>query len=192
MIRTKIKRVALVAAALGLLAVCGGRAEAGFLGDTVTIDYIYPTVGSVYSSSGPLTVDPTASFAPFGNATATVSDSQLTFTAVLGTNYIPAAFNGFTITDDSRNPMIVGVTIDPVTSPSVGFNASLISFTSDSVSANFKNLTFASTDNVTLDISFASAVPEPSSLLMGGISVLCGLARYRLSARSITSVIPDN
>ncbi len=178
MIGTMIRQVAL-AAVLGLLAVSGGRAEAGFLGDTVTIDYNYPTAGTVYSSSGPLTVSPTASYAPFGNATATVSNTQLTFTALLGTTYVPAAFNGFTITDDSRNPLIVGVTIDPVTSPGVGFNASGISFTSNSVSVNFQSLTFLSTDNVTLDVSFASSViPEPSSLLMAGISVLCGLGGY--------------
>jgi hypothetical protein len=181
----------LAAVALCVLTLTAPRAQAGgLLGDTITIDYIYPNAGNVFESSGPLIVNPTASYAPFGNATATVSDVQIVFTAVDGTEYVPAAFNGFTITDTSRDPMISGVTVDAATSPDVGFTPNLISFTSDSVSVNLQSLSFTSTDNVTLDISFGSAVPEPSSMILAASAALCGLGGYTFRWHRRSKTIP--
>jgi hypothetical protein len=72
------------------------------------------------------------------NTTAAVADGQITITFDASGTYSPATFNGVVITDQT-NSDIIGASIDAATDVS-GFDLSDLSFTSNSVSINLRNL----------------------------------------------------
>jgi len=172
---TKFLRLGVVL--LGLMAGAAGQARAGLLGDSIHGEYLYPTVGTVNTDMGTLTVSPIATFNSFGQTDYAVSNSNITITNVFGSSvgFTPATFNGVSFTDVSRNPDITGVSIDPATNLA-GFNASLISFTSNEVFVNLQSLTMLTDSVVSLDLKFqVSTVPEPSTLIGAGTAALVGL-----------------
>ena len=158
-----------------------GRADAGFLTDTLQGTYYFPTVGSTYQ--GPLSevVNPTATLNFTSvSSVVTISNTSITETFTTSTGYSTSTFNGFVITDLTKNPAITGFT---ATSNIAGFVPADVSFTSNSVSLNQQSLSVTSASFVTINLQFA-AVPEPSSLAMCGIASLAGLgyiARRRMA-----------
>jgi hypothetical protein len=168
------------ASVAAILACSAASASASFIGDTVNGTYYFPDLSSVFQNDGNQIISPSASFFfPTGtpNVTATVSATSilLTFDAGGGT-YTPATFNGVVITD-LTNSLITGATLDP-SSTLVPFG---ITFTGDSVSLNLQGLSVPSvSDTVLVDVSFSSAVPEPSTwamMILGFLGV--GLLAYR-------------
>ena len=169
---------------LGLLLFAGGQARAGGLLDaTILGEYYYPNTSTVDQDLGDKVVNPTATFvfSSAGDITFTISSDQIVTSGYVG-GASSASFNGPMFTVVSGGAPITGVTIDPSTNV-VGFNSSRVSFTSTSVSENVEGLSFPSSPNITLDLTFGSSVPEPSTLILGSIAVLAGLAAMRFNGK---------
>jgi hypothetical protein len=165
------------------------RAQAGFLGHVIHLDYLFPDVNTLNSDFGNLLVDPTAVFQLFGLAEYTVSDTQLLLANISGSQvfYTGADFNGPSFFDvfATIDP-ILDVTINPATNLP-GFDASRISFDEDRVLVNMQGLNPLSDEIVLLDVRFGGrAVPEPSSALLAGLGlgVLIPIGLIRKRARS--------
>jgi hypothetical protein len=177
----------LCAVALAASLATGSAFAAGFTGDTLDGAYYFPDTSTVYQDDGS-SVAPTSFFFPTGfpNTTATVSSDQITLSFDAGGGaFTSASFNGVVITDLTSSE-ISGVTLDGATSVP-GFNASDISFTSDSVSLNLQSLGVPSaSDVVVVDVNFG-AVPEPASwaLMLLGVGAVGGT--LRLSRRGVAS-----
>lgn len=170
---------------LGLILGTCGRAEAGFLFDSINADYLYPTQGAVLVDLGTQAVNPIALFNSFGQTNYGVSDTniRITSSAVANINFLPAAFNGVSFTDVTADPGITGLVVNPATNLA-GFDASRISFTSNTVFVNLQGLVTTPLTVVSLDVRFgATAVPEPPALALAGTGVLLalGCARRRRS-----------
>jgi hypothetical protein len=179
-----MKSSILAASVLGLLLLAGGEVRAsGLLGATILGEYYYPNTSTVDQDLGDKVVNPTAvfDFSSAGGITFTISSNQIVTSGYVG-GAASASYNGPVFTVVSGGAPITGVTIDPSTNVP-GFNSSRVSFTSTSVSENVEGLTFPSDPNITLDLTFGSSVPEPSTLILGSIAVLVGLAVMRLNAR---------
>jgi hypothetical protein len=147
------------------------QARAGFLGDTLTGTWNYPFITQIYSNSGtgftgPGVVSPSASFL-FEGTSATVTDTQITETGfAVGGPYATSAFNGFVITDLTSSN-ITGVSIDAATNVP-GFDASDLSFTSDSISINVEGLNVPSaSDKIVLDVTFPGSTQTTPILPTG-------------------------
>jgi hypothetical protein len=161
-----------------------GQARAGLLGASIEGQYYFPDLSSPYGGPlGPLVVDPTAGFqfASAGGVTFTFSDTKMT-TVFAGGDAEGAAFNGALFTVLSGGSPITGVAIDPATTV-LNFDLSRVSFTDATISENVQGLSFGDR-TITLDLEFgSSAVPEPSTLILGAIAGFVGfgaLARKRL------------
>jgi hypothetical protein len=124
--------------------------------------YFYPSLSSVYFTS-------TTFVAPASGVEANPDRGGL-FTLSVSGNSITASgfpapqfpfdnmfsgadFNGFEIVDLSADPLISGVTIDPITNM-VGFDASDISFVSNAVLVNLQGLPFGPGTIIKLDLTF--------------------------------------
>jgi hypothetical protein len=94
-------------------------AKAGFIGETVSVDYHWPTLGSVYLSSGNAVVGAGVEFSSIGSfgPAADIADESFTIT-YSNTWHLSggAAFDGLVLTAMTAD--IIGVSID---SNTVGF-----------------------------------------------------------------------
>jgi hypothetical protein len=171
-------RLGLFAGMLGAAMLAGSPASAGLLGDSVTLNYNYPTESAVLESLGTETVSPTAPFSSFGQTAYLVTDSTLEITDISGSDiyFLAAAFNGVQLVDNTHSD-ITGVTIDS-SSNLAGLTSSDISFDASDVWVNLEDLTTNPDTYVQLDIatSASTAVPEPSplSLVLAGLALICG------------------
>jgi hypothetical protein len=179
-----MKRNMLTAYALVVLSLVSGQARAGgLLGATIHGVYYFPNTSTVFQDLGNKVVSPTAvfDFTDAGGITFIVSDSQIVTSGFNG-GADSASFNGPLFTVVSGGAPIVGVTIDSATNVP-GFDLSRVTFTSTSVSENVQGLIFPGNPNITLDLLFASTVPEPSTFILGSIAGVIGLMALRFSAR---------
>lgn len=148
-------------------------AHAGWIGDNVGVDYVTGT--TLVSSS-------TAQAVPFTGALSgsdySVGATQISITVASTTTFATnATFNGLVFTDTSRNPDIIGVTLDSGTAVAGGTPA--FSFTSNSVSVDLSGVTLTSGNAVTVDLSFGT-IPEPATLgLLGVGAVAIGFVQRR-------------
>jgi len=150
-------------------------AQAGLLGDSVTVDYIFgATKDTVLQSLGSGTVIASGTtFNSFGQTDFKVFDTAITITDILGSsvNFTPNTFNGYRLTNLTGLPAITGLTIDPATTLA-GFTASRISFDATHVWVNLSDLTTQPGLNVKLNMQFgASSVPEPATFGFVGLSL---------------------
>jgi hypothetical protein len=142
-------------------------AMAQFTGDTVNGTYYFPNNSTVFSNQGNQTVSPSAMFTfltGIPNVTATVGASTISLSFDASGTFTVASFNGLTITDLTDSD-IVGVLLGSTNV--AGFDASRLSFTSNSVSLNLQGLQTTSQSSIIANVSFAgAAVPEPATWAM--------------------------
>lgn len=156
--------------------------SAGLISQPVEVDYLYPEIGTLYSTLGIGTVTAggfTAS--SFGQNDYTVFDTQIVLRNVFsGSVYFTAStFNGYGLTLTGVAPVTIsGVTVNSATNVS-GFDSSRISFDSTHVWLNMQSLETYPNEAVVLDLSFAdTSVPEPATAWLVGLTlVAAGLVR---------------
>jgi hypothetical protein len=177
----KIKSIGLIAA----LAICGiSDASASFVGDTVDLSYAAPTASNIEANFGTQVVNPQANFtnAETGIGQVIVNSDSIVFNGN-GSHFVADTFNGFEITDGTHS-LITNVSLGSSTVP--GFTASDISFSANSVFFNLEGLTAGSSEQITLDVTFSSAVPEPSTWAM----MILGFAGIGFMAYRRRQLIP--
>jgi hypothetical protein len=176
-----MRNFGLVAAILLVLSAL--PANAGLIGQPVTVDYIFPDQSSVFQVLGSGTVTAggfTANSA--GQFNLTITDTQITLQNVFGSqvNFTPAAFNGFELIETGGSPVtITGFTVNGGSNVS-GFDASRVSFDATHVFVNMQDLLALDQQKVVLDLQFpaTSGVPEPLCAGMVGFGLAAvGLVR---------------
>jgi hypothetical protein len=156
-------------------AVAPSLADAATLnGDSIQIYYLYPDKTTVYDTLGPVT-DPASG--PGDALHWAISGNQITLTApVFGTSFGAATFNGYEFLDLTRDPGIVGVSLDPSTTANLA-SVSDISFTSDSVFFNFQGKSWYGSAVYNLTLA-ATPLPATLPLFASGLGLL-GLVTWR-------------
>ena len=183
--RANLRHVGLALTALWIMAFGPGRAEAGFLGLTVDAEYLFPNGSTVVQDLGNSVITPGFTF-DFTVSGVLVDVNDGSIVTRYDQTAVGADFNGFRLTVVGPDPGITSVAIDPTTSIP-GFDASRLSFTSNSIMENIQGLQGTSLSSIVLDVQFAT-VPEPSSVglvLLGGI-LSAGAARHRARKPSRT------
>lgn len=185
---------------LGLLALTAAlfslasSARADLSGDTVDVQYLYPTSTSLVANVGTTSVPGTISYSEGGSAiTISISGDLVTISAIgsAGVDFSSASFNGFSIADITQNPDITGVEYLSGSSlvPS-NFSTSDITFNSDEVFFNFEGQNWCNCDGATYTAEFqlsfgtsTNAVPEPPTVaLLGAAVAALGLFAVRRRA----------
>jgi len=160
---------------LVLLTFAAVSARADLIGQSVEIDYLYPTQADIYQVLGTGTVTgPGYTVNSFGQHDYTVTGSQITLLNVAGeeVTFLSAIFNGYGLTETGGSPAtITGVTVDSATDVS-GFDSSRVSFDSTDVFLNMQSLSTEAGQEVVLDLQFgSSSVPEPGTLGFLGLGL---------------------
>lgn len=160
-------------------------AQAGLIGDSVSVNYDYPAVGTVLFPGSTSTI--VAGGTTFGLAggllPVVVSDSTVVITFTNGINFAnnPAkTFDGLVIND--ATPDIGNAPLASTNIP--GFTGSDVTFNANNIFVNFPN-SFTSLNpgaTITIDVAQVTTTPEPTSLallLLGVPATL--LVKRRLS-----------
>jgi hypothetical protein len=179
--RSVMKSLLIGAAALAL---ASSAANAGIVGTTVTLNYLFPDFGTVFGSTDvTVATNPTTlACAPGGpgvcaafaeNALFTITDDSFTVSEDAGSSYTPDPFNGIQYVDPGIT--ITGVTLTTnlpgLTAADVGFNAHAVWYNGSGL--DFTNASYFVTLTVT-------TVPELSTwaMMVLGFAGL-GFAGYR-------------
>jgi len=170
----RTKRTVISSLAVVLFVFAGRTFASDLNGNSVTVNYLYPNMSTVYQTLGTGTVTG-AGFTTnsFGQHQFTVFPSEITLTNVLGSdvNFLIGSFNGYQMIDNTGSPAITGVTV--AFNDVAGFTASDVSFDATDVWINMQGLTTTPGLDLQLDLQFAStSVPEPGSLLLFGTALL--------------------
>jgi hypothetical protein len=168
----------------GGLLLSGAPAFADLLGDSVTVNYLYPDINSVYTTLGSGTVTAGGfTVNSFSQHDFTVFGSEIDLSNVNAGDvfFLSSSFNGYQLINNSGGDAITGVSI--ITNNISGFDASRISFDANDVWVNLHDLTTTSGLDLQLGLNFNS-VPEPGTLaaLGVGLAAIGVLRRKRLSA----------
>lgn len=161
----------LSALSLGLLAAGSGGADAGLIGSVVHGRYLFPDTTTVLFDAGTQTIANGTVF-NFDTITAAFSDTQITVTNSDGT-LRPTAFNGIDLAFLS-GAAITSVIEDPASSPPFA-SASVLTFTSNDIRLNLSGACGACVvtgTQIILDVTTASAIPEPSAMALLGVGLL--------------------
>lgn len=161
-------------------------AAANFDGQTVSADYYWPDLSTLYLASGNAVVGPGVEFPNVAGASPSVDVSAtnvlITYPAgwqLAGTG----SFDGWVVSDVLNTiPSISGASLAGSDIP--GMNNSLISFDANHVYVDTLGLgPWAAGSFISVDVQF---VPEPASIVMfclGGIGLVI-VARKRMSTRA--------
>jgi hypothetical protein len=178
-----IMKVAIPAAAC-VLALLAAPAQATLIGDTVSVEYQFPDLGTIFESH--LTVveagtgDVVDFFAGDHQVDVNVEASSVEIDWIINIiNFQPGNFNGIVVTDldfQGQPAPLIGIDI---TTNAQGWNDAFASFTEDSIALNFEPLGSVPQFSMVVDLIFRQAAPEPTSI---GLIAL-GLAGLVLRAR---------
>ncbi len=144
-------------------------AEAGWLGDTVTVDWYVPDNATVIETHN--VVVGAGVELPFGSLAngpiiaIDLSDTQLQFSASSLSIFTAVPVNGFKFSDTfNAIPDISGVSLGAMSGGVTGLTVSDLSFDANSVFVNLEGVTAAGAgDFWTLKVEF---VPEPGSIVL--------------------------
>jgi hypothetical protein len=165
-------------------------AAAGFLGDTVSADYTFPSIATTLYASGNAVAGSGVEFNNIGGFGVGISPSvDFSATNILVTYPVGwslagvGSFDGWIFTDHTSSN-IVGVSLAGTNL--AGFTAANIGFGSNFVTANTLGLgpTFPAGTFISLDVTFSPAVPEPATwamMILGFAGV--GFMAYRRKAK---------
>lgn len=152
-------------------------AQAGFLGQAVHADYLFPDTATTFTDLGNSVVGAGSEFSLTLASTLTVdfSDNNILITIFdANSSFTLSAFNGFHFFDVlNAIPSITNVAI--AATNNFAFTPGGISFDADNIFLNFQGLSVLPDSALTLAVSF---VPEPMSAALLGIG-LFALARSR-------------
>ena len=181
-----MKRLVLYCAVLALAFGITSPSMASFTGHNVTLDWVYPDLGGIFSTDNAVVGAGVEFTSVGGHAGLDIDIGDNTETIVLNTGvteFQDTAFNGFRLSDTNNTIAdIVGFSIGEITGNVVGFDASDLSFNSGAVLANFSAVTFEQGSTVRLDVEFAESIPEPGTLLLLCTGI-AGLAGYGIRRR---------
>jgi PEP-CTERM motif len=177
-------RRSVLCACLLLVALSGVHAFADLNGANVTVNYIYPNIGTIYQVLGTGTVTGGGfTVNSFGQHDFTTYPTDITLTNVLGQDvmFIPASFNGYQLVVNSGGSAITGFSV--AFNDIAGFVPSDVSFDATDVWINLQGLTTTPGLDLQLDLNFGSTVPEPGTLIMFGSGVLglAGMLRRKIN-----------
>lgn len=170
----------LTLAALGTIV--SSPAKAGLIGETVSVDYHWPTLGSVYISSGNAVVGAGVEFAGIGGfgPAADIADDSFTITYNQQWNLAGSGpFDGLVLS--SLTADITGISIG---SNTFGF-VPTVTFDSQHVYVNQFGAAFLPAGgSLTVNLEFAAeAVSEPGMLILMGLGLAgLGYARRKRAA----------
>jgi uncharacterized protein YhjY with autotransporter beta-barrel domain len=177
-----LKTMWLLAPSLAVLMAGTGAVSAqSLLGDTVNVTANFPSQTTVAQNGGNQVVAPTANFsffAPVIPQNITVGPTFIRLVDTTGSGYVADAFNGYVITDLTA-ARIRSATIDAATN-FAGFNASRLSFTSNSVSLNLQSLEPNGAQQVVIDLSFFSLLTPllPQGAPVNAVNVAGGIDNF--------------
>lgn len=178
----------LVAASAIAVAATHGASAATLQGDTITVEYLFPNLGTVFGSDtivagAGVEIDcPGASGAcnvliepyslDFGVNTISFQQSGTT------NSYATGSFNGWSFTGIDFGSGIAGVSLASSGIPGLGSGD--VSFTADSILIDFSNTTGGVSDPNSWTLTLA-AVPLPAAgwMLLAGIGGIAGLKRRK-------------
>lgn len=179
-----------LACALAFACTSATICQAGWLGQTVTAEWYVPDNVTVLETHN-LLVGPGTEL-PFGSITngpsvaIDVSDDLVRFDFNAHAIWSSTSFNGWVFSHvPGAAPNIIGVTLGPMSPGVTGLTNAALSFTSNSISANFSGVDVAAAgDFYTIKVQFGET-PEPSSLVLAAVggSALCIVARRRAMLR---------
>ena len=173
-----------------------GAANAGLLGSNITLNYLFPDAGTIYSSDNLAVtggVEVTCTGGGAGNAavcnaltapiqTVDIFDSGLTYTYTgSGSSFNTLSFNGFSFENLVYGAGITGVSL---ATDIPGLTLANVSFTSTSVRINLAGFSISGPSTfftLNLEPSPAAVTPEPASFLfvLGALPLLLPVFRRR-------------
>ncbi len=179
--------------ALFLMGMSAVPARADFMGQSVELQYLYPSSSSVYENDGTEIVTPGGvTFTSFEEIQTLVTGSELAVTNVGNgdTSFDSGdgvTFNGIELSEVGLSPdTITGVAIDP-SNTVAGFDLTRVTFDGTDVFLNFQGLPLSTTDQMAVDVTFAdsssSSAPEPATILLAGAGLAAAAFGRRLRSR---------
>ncbi len=168
-----VLRCAAIAAAGSFLAAT--QARASLIGDTVTGQVLFPSVGSVFADLGSAVVGPGVEFTP--TIDVDFAANTVTFAAVFNSSitFFVQSFNGLGFADLTHPFTAVG--IDQATNVA-GFGMSDLSLVGGEILVNLSGLTVNNAafvgppTEIVLDVETAASVPEPGTITLFGTTLL--------------------
>jgi hypothetical protein len=181
---SSIMKVAVPAAAC-VLALLAAPAQATLIGDTVSVEYHFPDLGTIFEShltvvqSGAADTVTFTTVGTVGNVNVEDSSVEIEWAPV---QFLAASFNGVVITDmDFFGPPTEIMGLNIVTDLP-GWNDSRASFTADSIALNFENLVAFDGFSMSANLLLKTA-PEPASMGLFALGIAGVVLRARRNPR---------